>query len=122
MTDYLSEHHIRLLDEQLTLVKCALNEALHGGSTRAIQKTFGGTIHELKQLEEIFEHASSETSILLKATQWRQVYDLIHATIYGLGHFEFSTNTGFPIEVALNTNLYIASKLWGVYGESKFPC
>lgn len=116
----LSEHRILLKSEQFELIQSALREAQCGASSTAIQKTSGLSTDELRMLSASFMDHDPAQSLLLPTNAGRNVYDLLHAVIYGLGPIEFQTLTGASIPVALNVNLTIASKLWGVYKGAKF--
>ncbi|WP_390914178.1 hypothetical protein [Pseudosulfitobacter sp. SM2401] len=110
---------LSLTIEQQRFVRSCFAEISSGGSTDVIQRAFGHPTLNIQSLKPHFE-TDAQLNISLTEIEWRSVYDLIHATIYGLGQFELATLTGFDLQDAVNMNLMIASKIWGAYGESRF--
>jgi len=105
---------IDLTDAELKFVQRCLNEACAGASSGEILRICGSSNEALRDVvAELADHHN------LTEAQWRMVYDMVHATIYGLGQFELFL-TGFTLPQAINFNLRIASRVWGVYGESRF--
>jgi hypothetical protein len=118
----LSEHRISFSGQQITLIQNCLREIRFGASAAEMSRVFGHDKDRLSQLIDIFSAPVLVQPVLLPKEKLRAIYDLIHAAIYCLGKFELQTLTGATLEAAVDTNLLIASKLWGAYGGSRFSC
>lgn len=93
-----------------------------GGSADAMRNISGHSESNILLVDRLFRAFwESDSSVLtLPEEHWRIVYDSINATITALGPFELQTCTGCdPIDM-LQTNLTIASKVWGAYGGAKW--
>lgn len=114
---------IHFSENEIGFIRACFREVLSGASTREMGKMLGD---DLPLADPILKKIDAQRSTLdaasltLTKTEFQIVYDAVHAAIYGLGEFELTTLTGFPLNMAVNTNLKIAHRLWGVYGESKY--
>lgn len=104
---------------QIEFLQSCGREMLAGASATGIRRIFPGTADEIATLMPLFA-TESATDLVLPESDWRKIYDMIHAVIYGLGSSELQTLTGLTLTEAVNTNLTIASQIWGVYGGARF--
>lgn len=106
---------------EMRVILSSMNE--YGGGSASSVKRLSGHAHEVisSAISAVDEQRSPDVeSITLREDQWRVIYDSINATIYALGPFELETCTGCnPIDM-LETNLSIASHVWGAYGKAKW--
>lgn len=101
-------------------------EIFGGGSTAAIQAVLGDSVSQAKDLhdEVRMQVAKNENGagspIALSASQWRTMFESVHAVVYGLGPSELQTCTGLELHETANINLKICNAVWGVYGGSSW--
>lgn len=96
-------------------------EVFGGGSTEAIQKILGNRVEEARDLEPKVrtQYCRKLPSIELTADEWRVVYELLNAVIYGLGPSELHTCTGQSLQEACHINLKICVAVWGAHGAER---
>ena len=112
---------IELDPREMRVVNSSLNE-YGGGSARTLSLISGhsrGLVSTIKN-EVQAQQSSGSSSLSLMEEHWRAIYDSVNATLYALGPFELETCTGCgPIDF-LQTNLTIASHVWGAYGKARW--
>jgi hypothetical protein len=58
-------------------------------------------------------------SLNLTGDEWRVMYELLNAVIYGLSPNELQTCTGHNLQEACHINLKICAAVWGAHGVGK---
>jgi hypothetical protein len=114
----LNELTFKLSDEELEFLVACFREMLSGASSKEISKIAESDIERAKTICRKLPKESA--LVLLHRDEWHTIFNVINATIYGLGQFELGTLTGFDVKDALNLNLKIAHRLYGVYDGAKF--
>lgn len=112
-----SKISIKLSARDRSVIYMSLSE-YGGGSASAMRRISGHAAQTISEVDRLYQDFwDSEQSVLsLSESQWRVIYNSINATVCALGPFELETCTGCePIDM-LETNLTIASKVWGAYG------
>lgn len=114
-------YHISLSPLQVDFIASCFLECLWGASNTEIQLTSGAPVPQTTAFFEThFADAEKFEVGAITSKDWRMVYEIINGCIYGLGQNELATLTGFDLSEAVNTNLLIAAKRWGVYEGGKY--
>ena len=112
---------INLSNIEERVISASLGE-YYGGSSLTLRDISGYSIEEvestLKHWNE--EYKENHNTATLTNKDWKLIYDSVNAVIYALGPSELETCTGLVPLKFLQTNLNIASKLWGAYGGAKW--
>ena len=114
-------YHISLSPLQIDFIVSCFRECLWGASSTEIQRTSGVPVLQTAAFfEDHFADAGKFELGAITSKDWRMVYEVINGCIYGLGQNELTTLTGFELSEAINANLLITAKRWGVYEGGKY--
>ncbi len=93
-----------------------------GGSSYVMGRISSHSTETISPIYEMVKECRTlnVNSLALAEDQWRVIYDSINATIYALGPFELEICTGCGLIDILQTNLTIATHVWGAYGGARW--
>lgn len=106
---------VSLTDRQFGLIRSCISEA-GGGSASVFAAVCGQPASAFDRVRDATRVLPAEGPVALSESDWRVVFDAVHAAMYALGPFEVPAVLGSSLVELADINLRICIDVWGAYG------